>query len=165
MFDFNHLHPMIVHFPIALLFVGFLFDAIGIFSKKEFFMRAGFYLLLLGAVGVVSAYLSGNYAGEGVSETGALKQALETHEDAATISLWLIVSAAVIRIVMVLLKKYTGIFKWVAFFIFFLGIISIARTGSYGGELVYKHAAGVSLDFGFGNLDSTNSDNYTNNDE
>ena len=36
MFDLNHLHPMIVHFPIALLFVGFLADAIGLILKKNF---------------------------------------------------------------------------------------------------------------------------------
>jgi uncharacterized membrane protein len=165
MFDFNHLHPMIVHFPIALLFVGFLSDAIGLISKKEFFIRAGFYLLILGTIGVVSAYLSGNYAGEGVSEAGALKQALETHEDAATISLWIMVGTALVRIAMVVLKKYTGIYRWIAFVIFFLGVLSIARTGFYGGELVYKHAAGVTLDFGFGNLDSSNPDNSINNNE
>ncbi|MBP1682667.1 MAG: hypothetical protein H6Q27_230 [Ignavibacteriaceae bacterium] len=165
MFDFNHLHPMIVHFPIALLFVGFLSDAIGLIFKKEFFIRAGFYLLILGTIGVVSAYLSGNYAGEGVSEAGALKQALETHEDAATISLWIMVGTALVRIAMVVLKKYTGIYRWIAFFIFFLGVLSIARTGFYGGELVYKHAAGVTLDFGFGNLDSSNPDNSINNNE
>ena len=165
MFDLNHLHPMIVHFPIALLFVGFLADAIGLISKKEFFTRAGFYLLILGTIGVVSAYMSGNFAGEGVSEAGALKQALETHEDAATLTLWLMVGAALVRIAMVVFKKYVGIYRWIGFAIFFLGVISIARTGFYGGELVYKHAAGVTLDFGFGNLDSTNPDNYINNDE
>ncbi len=159
MFDFSHIHPMIVHFPIALLFVGFLADAIGIILKKEFFIRAGFYLLILGTIGVISAYLSGNYAGEGVTEAGALKQALESHEDAATLTLWLMVGAALIRIAMVVLKKYIGFYRWVAFIIFFLGVLSVARTGFYGGELVYKHAAGVQFDLGFGNLDSSNSEN------
>jgi drug/metabolite transporter (DMT)-like permease len=63
------------------------------------------------------------------------------------------VGAALVRIAMVVLKKYVGIYRWVAFFIFFLGVASIARTGFYGGELVYKHAAGVKFDLGFGNLE------------
>ena len=71
MIDLTHLHPMIVHFPIALLIVGFLADAIGLFTKREFFTKAGFYLLILGTLGVVAAYLTGNYAGEGVTEAGA----------------------------------------------------------------------------------------------
>ena len=60
MFDLTHLHPMIVHFPIALLIVGFLADAVGLIFKKDFFTKAGFYLLILGTLGVVAAYLSGN---------------------------------------------------------------------------------------------------------
>ena len=108
--------------------------------------------------------MSGNFAGEGVSEAGALKQALETHEDAATLTLWLMIGAALVRIAMVVLKKYIGIYRWIGFAIFFLGVISIARTGFYGGELVYKHAAGVQFDLGFGNLDSSNSENSINNE-
>ena len=162
MIDPTHLHPMIVHFPIALLMVGFLADAIGLFAKKDFFTKAGFYLLILGTLGVIATYITGNLAGEGVTEAGALKQALEIHESAATLTLWLMVGAALIRIAMVVLKKYTGIFKWIAFAVFFIGVLSIARTGYYGGELVYKHAAGVKFDLGFGNFESSNADNSEN---
>jgi uncharacterized membrane protein len=153
MFDITHLHPMIIHFPIALLFVGFLADAVGLTFKKEFFTKAGFYLLILGTLGVVAAYLSGNLAGEGVTEAGALKEALEIHEDAATLTLWLMIGTALVRIAIVALKKYIGIYRWLALVIFFIGVLSIARTGFYGGELVYKHAAGVQFDLGFGNLE------------
>ncbi|MEJ2613830.1 MAG: hypothetical protein P8Z35_02640 [Ignavibacteriaceae bacterium] len=158
MFDTTHLHPMIVHFPIALLIVGFLSDLIGAFFKKEFFSKAGFYLLILGTAGVIAAYLSGNIAGDGVSEAGALKQALENHEEAAELSLWLMVIASVVRIGIVIFKKYTGMFKWAALVLFFAGILSIARTGYYGGELVFKHAAGVQLNLGF-DFSSDNSNN------
>jgi uncharacterized membrane protein len=161
MLDLNHLHPMIVHFPIALLIVGFLFDLIGTLLKKEFYSNAGFYLLILGTVGVVAAYLSGGYAGDGVSEAGALKQALETHEAAAELSLWLMAVASITRIGFVVLKKYNGIFKWVALVLFFAGVLSIARTGYYGGELVFKHAAGVQLNLGF-DFNSDNSKNIDN---
>lgn len=165
MLDLTHLHPMIVHFPIALLIVGFLADAVGLIFKKDFFTTAGFYLLILGTLGVVAAYLSGNFAGEGVTEAGALKQALETHESAAILTLWLMIGAALVRLSMVVLKKYIGFYRWVAFIIFFLGVLSIARTGFYGGELVYKHAAGVQFDLGFGNLDPSNSENSVNNED
>ncbi len=73
MIDTTHIHPMIVHFPIALLIVGFLFDLIGTFVKKDFYSKAGFYLLILGTLGVVAAYFSGDLAGDGISEVGALK--------------------------------------------------------------------------------------------
>ncbi len=165
MFDPTHLHPMIVHFPIALLIVGFLADAIGLFLKKDFFSKAGFYLLILGTLGVVAAYISGNLAGGGITEAGSLKQALETHESAAELSLWLMVIAALVRITLILTKKYVGTFRWVALFIFLIGMLSIARTGYYGGELVFKHAAGVQ--FNFGSFDSgfnSNQENENHND-
>ena len=158
MFDTSHLHPMIIHFPIALLIIGFIADTIGIIFKKDFFTKAGFYLLILGTLGVVASYITGNIAGEGVEEAGTLKQALENHENAAQLSLWLMAAAAVVRIVIVAVKKYTGIFKYAALTLFLLGVLSIVRTGYYGGELVYKHAAGVQFNLGldFNNPGSQN---------
>ncbi len=156
MFDTQLIHPMIVHFPIALLIVGLLADITGIFSKKEFFSTAGFYLLILGTLGVIAAFITGNLAGEGVTEAGPLKQALENHEDAALLSIWLISAAALVRIIFAVMKKYTGILKWIAFTLFLIGVLSIARTGYYGGELVFKHAAGVQFNLGIENMDSQN---------
>ncbi len=156
MIDIQHIHPMIVHFPIALLIVGLLADAIGLFSKKEFFSKAGLYLLILGTIGVIAAYFSGNLAGEGVTEAGSLKQALESHEEAAELSIWLMSAAALVRIAFIAVKSYSGSLKWVAFALFLIGVLSIARTGYYGGELVFKHAAGVQLDLGFGVPDAQN---------
>ena len=148
--DLTHLHPMIVHFPIALLITGFLSDIVGLTTKREFFSQAGFLMLVLGTLGLVAAYISGEQAGDGIIEAGALKQALETHEGSATLTLWVVIIAAAFRISLVLFKKYKGALKMVSLTLFFLGVLALARTGYYGGELVFKHAAGVQLDLGFG---------------
>jgi uncharacterized membrane protein len=150
MIDTTHIHPIIVHFPIALLIVGFLFDIAGLFIQKEFFSKTGFYLLILGTVGVITAFLTGNLAGGGITEQGMLKDALETHEDAAELTIWLVSITAVFRILLVLLKKYGGLLKATALVLFFASVLAIGRTGYYGGELVYKHAAGVQFNLGFG---------------
>ena len=65
-------------------------------------------------------------------------------------------AAALVRIAFIAVKRYSGSLKWVAFALFLIGVLSIARTGYYGGELVFKHAAGVQLDLGFGNPDAQN---------
>jgi len=148
--DLTHLHPMIVHFPIALLIVGFLSDIVGLLTKRDFFTQTGFYLFTLGAVGVIAAFVTGDQAGDGIMEEGALKQALEIHEEAATLAIWVTSIAAVFRIALFLLKKYSGVLKMVSLALGLLAVMAIARTGYYGGELVYKHAAGVQLDFGSG---------------
>jgi len=148
--DLTLLHPMIVHFPIALLITGFLSDIVGLATKREFFSQAGFLMLVLGALGLVAAYISGEQAGDGITEAGALKQALETHEGSATLTLWAVIIAAAFRISLVFFKKYKGALKMVSLTLVFLSVLALARTGYYGGELVYKHAAGVQLDLGFG---------------
>lgn len=150
----DFLHPMIVHFPIALLLVGFFSEILGLILKKDFFTKAAFYLLILGTLGVVAAYISGNIAGAGIAETGALKNALETHEEAAQLSLWLITAAAIVRIAFVFWKKYSGVYKWISLVLFLLGVLSIIRTGYYGGELVFKHAAGVQFTIGLGDTEN-----------
>ncbi len=148
--DLTHLHPMIVHFPIALLIVGFLSDIGGLLTKRDFFSQAGFYLFTLGALGVIAAFITGGRAGDGIVEEGALKQALEIHEEAATLAIWVTSIATVFRIILFFLKKYSGVLKMVSLALGLLAVMAIARTGYYGGELVYKHAAGVQLDLGFG---------------
>ncbi len=165
MFNTDFLHPMIVHFPIALLLVGFLSEILGLILKKEFFTKTAFYLLILGTLGVVAAYVSGDIAGEGIAETGALKNALELHEEAAKLSLWLMTAAAIIRIGFVFWKKYAGVYKWVSLILFLVGVLSIIRTGYYGGELVFKHAAGVQFTVGLGNSENSDQLNNSENEE
>ncbi len=46
------LHPMIVHFPIALILAGFLADTLSLFIKKEpCLSKVGFYLMLVRYLG------------------------------------------------------------------------------------------------------------------
>jgi hypothetical protein len=49
---------------------------------------------------------------------------------------------------MVGFRKYTGLLRWIPLALFLVGVASMARTGYYGGELVFKHAAGVQLNLG-----------------
>jgi uncharacterized membrane protein len=145
MLDPTHLHPMIIHFPIALLIVGFLAELIGVITTREFYSRAGFYLLLLGTAGVVAGYISGDLAGEGLAEGGALKAALEAHEGAAQLALWIAVATSLVRIGLVATRRYAGALRWIPLVMFFVSVLAIARTGYFGGQLVFKHAAGVQL--------------------
>jgi uncharacterized membrane protein len=146
--DLDYIHPMIVHFPIALIIVGFLFEVVGVAANKEFYSKAAFILLLLGTAGVVGAYITGNLAGAGISEMGPLKQALEKHEDAAVMTLWIINGIAAARILLIATKRFTGSLRWVAVALYLVGVLAIARTGHLGGNLVYRHAAGVQLQIG-----------------
>lgn len=144
MISSTHLHAMAVHFPIALLIVGFLFEVISFFYKKEFFRQSAFNLLILGMLGTVVSYLAGNAAGEGMEE-GPLNKAMKLHEQAAIISLWLTIIAALVYAGIYVLKYNKSWLRIIAVLLFAGVIGSIARTGYLGGQLVYKHGAGVKL--------------------
>jgi uncharacterized membrane protein len=141
---------MVIHFPIALLMAGFLSELIAFFSKKEFFKQASLYLLLLGALGAIVAYTSGSYAGAGMTD-GILQKPMGMHEEAALVTLWLAIITALFS-AGIFFFKYERIWtKWASLILFALLIGSVARTGYLGGQLVFKHGAGIELalpDFG-----------------
>lgn len=145
MISATHLHAMIIHFPIALLLIGFLSEVIGIILKKSFFNQTAFYLLILGTFGTIASYLSGDAAGEGM-EGGTLGKAIEIHENAAVITLWLAIITSVVYIT-VNWFKYSN--KWIkiASVVLFASVIGgVSRTAYLGGQLVYKHGAGLELE-------------------
>jgi uncharacterized membrane protein len=144
MISSTHLHAMIVHFPIALLLVGFLADVLALFSPRSFFRQAALSLLVLGTAGVVAAFFSGNAAGEGMEE-GSLGQAMSLHAQAAQITLWLSLSAALFRVGAMLLKQNCRWARVISFVLVTLSAVAVSRTGYLGGQLVFKHAAGVEL--------------------
>lgn len=150
MISATHFHAMIIHFPIALLMAGFFSELLGLITKKEFFKNAAVFLLLMGALGAIAAYISGNMAGEGIEE-GPLKQPLDRHELAASITLWLATITALLRAATFYFKYNRSWVNWAFIVLFAVLAGSVATTGYYGGQLVYKHAAGVELalpDFG-----------------
>lgn len=52
-------HPMLVHFPIALLLASVLFDLLGVLRRDERFHHAGYFCLVLGVAGAFLAVASG----------------------------------------------------------------------------------------------------------
>lgn len=155
MISSTHLHAIVIHFPIALLIIGFLTELVSLFLMKPFFKQMAFYLLLLGTFGTVVSYLSGDAAGEGM-EGGSLGRAIELHEEAATIALWLTITTAVLYLLVFIFKYNRKWVRVVGVLLFACVVGAIARTGYLGGQLVYKHGAGVEL--GLPDFSSTDDD-------
>ena len=151
MFTATHLHAMIVHFPVALVLVAFVSELAGIFLKKKFYQQVSLYILVLAALGAIAAFITGDIAGDGM-DGGSLQQALVVHKQAATLTLVFTIIAAGAKIILALMKKEMRWLKILAFILLFAAAGSVARTGYLGGQLVFKHAAGVEL--GIGNFGS-----------
>lgn len=139
MFTVSHLHPMLVHFPIALVSVGFLLEIFYLFRKKEVCLtRAGYYLLIIGTLAAVVTWLSGTLFTAEME--GAAGQIRETHEKFATITLILLLIAVSLRIYLSVKKKEDNkTMKNIAFLLYALATVSVFITGFFGGTLVYNY--------------------------
>ena len=113
MISSSHFHPMLVHFPIAIITVGFLFDLLTLAFKKEtWLVKASYWLEIIGMAGAVFAYGSGYFFTSPMEgEAGILR---EKHELFATATLISIVIATLFRIVVTYLKKETTNLRYVS---------------------------------------------------
>jgi uncharacterized membrane protein len=135
---------MMVHFPIALLAVAFLADAVGLFIKKEHcFHKAGFILQILGTLGVIASFFSGDGFTNWETFAGPTKDAFLLHQDAAILTIWIAVAATIVRVIVVMMKKFTGVLKWVCIILLFVCMLSVLRTGFFGGNLVLNFLMGI----------------------
>lgn len=130
------LHPMVVHFPIALIILGFLADISSLLFKKEVCLsRFGFYLLISGTLAAMAAVFTGLlFTSEMSGTAGDIK---ETHELFALITLGTLITCSIFRIVLKTKGKENTDLKWVIFLLYGLAAISVSITGYYGGTLVY----------------------------
>ena len=138
MFEISHLHRMVVHFPIAIIMVGFLADIVSLIYKKEKCLSTmGLYLEVLGVLAAIAAFGTGYFlTGEVTEEAGPMR---EQHELFAILTLVAIILAAFFRILIVYLKKEETNLKYVAMGIFFLAFIFVGITGYLGGSLVINY--------------------------
>jgi uncharacterized membrane protein len=137
-----HFHPMIVHFPIAIIMIGFLADTASlIFRKEKCLSTMGFYLLITGTLAAIAAVATGYFFTSPMEgEPGLVR---DRHELFAFLTLAAVILAAVFRIILVVRKKEETRLKYLAFGIFFLAFIFVSVTGYLGGILVMEYLIGI----------------------
>jgi uncharacterized membrane protein len=142
MFNTNNLHPMIVHFPIALIIVGFIAEVISLFFKSEKCLsKTGFYLMILGTLGAIAAWSTGQLFTEEPTQ-GEILKVFQKHENGALITMILMIFGSFFRIWLVVQKKEETPLRWIAFGFYFLAFAAVAFTGFMGGTMVYDFMMG-----------------------
>ena len=137
MFTTSHFHPMLVHFPIALVTFGYLAVLVSVFIKNDiFFSKASFYLLILGTLSAIVAVFTGVFFTADMS--GAAGQVQSTHELFAFITLGFLGITSVLRIIQNG-KPDSSMLKWSSFAFYTLAVMAVSVTGFFGGNLVYNY--------------------------
>ena len=138
MIPVTHLHPMLVHFPIALITFGFLAELAFLFFRKEISLtKTGYYLLMAGLLTGGLSWLTGNFFTPDMS--GKLGEIKEIHALFATITVVLVLLTSIMRTYILVQKNENSNLKGVAFILYALATISVGITGFLGGELVYTY--------------------------
>ncbi len=137
MISTSHFHPMLVHFPIALVAFGFLAYFLSLFFKKHSYLSStAFFLLIFGTLTGIVAVLSGFlFTSEMSGEAGKVR---ELHEVMAIITTTILTLTSIFSIYLKIKKKEDSNLKWVVFVLYGLAAICVSLTGFFGGTLVYN---------------------------
>ena len=136
-----NIHPLIVHFPIALLVAFFTVDLLGAAFKKANWRSVATGMLYLGTI-MAGAAVAAGLAAESTVEHGAnVHEILEVHKSigisilclSAVLSIWRLLSKGVIK----------GLSNIPYFLMSFLLVILVTLGADLGGLMVYKYGVAV----------------------
>lgn len=150
------LHPLVIHFPIALLLVAPLFVALAVVRPKHagLFGLSALLLLAIGTAGAFVAVSTGEAAAELATKTDVINAAIERHaslaENARNIFAGLTLLYAVLLGLPAVVKKLATP-RWAmaansAFLVLLLaGGVVLASAAHQGGMLVHKYGVQAML--------------------
>ena len=134
-------HPALVHFPIALLFLALALDFYGYVARDSRASWAAQIATAGGTVGLLLAFITGNYAEIVAAHQKIPQNPISNHEAWATATSWTFIGLTAWRSY---LKPTHPKFRY-----YLLAVLTtvclLTVTGYKGGQLVYKYAAGVGV--------------------
>lgn len=148
MIDLQHIHPMLVHFPLAVLPLAVALEwwvvaKGGSQFSRECAARTILGLIVVAAVGALAAAAFGDMALDFAVDHGVPKARLEEHEELGTLSAWLLVALAVLQGWFYATENRTKPVN----LLMTLGSTAVLglvlATAYHGGELVYKLGVNV----------------------
>lgn len=146
--SWDALHPVIVHFPVALLVVAPIFVLMGVFLRRGRggLLAAAWILMLVGTAGAFLAGETGEAAAEHLNNTAQVRAVLDRHESLAettqtVFTILSVVFGAILlgpRLARRDLGRAVTVVLPLAFLVFYgTGLVVLANTAHNGGRLVH----------------------------
>ena len=136
----QNIHPLVVHFPIALLFAAALMYWLGFLARRESWQWSGLWTLVLGVLGAAVAVATGLYAAPGVMLAPSVKTALLTYHKRIMIAVLILSAALALWAIVARPMPSRGRGAFLAMLV--LVVALIAKGADYGGRMVYDYNAG-----------------------
>jgi uncharacterized membrane protein len=134
-------HPMVVHFPIALLSTSVFFDVLAARWRPDECRIISLYTLAAGMAGAAVAVISGHLAEEAVENSGLPERVLDLHEGLGVATFWVFAALLGLRLAtrLGLLRERRGLSIAVGL----AGSVVLLIASYFGGSLVYDYGIGV----------------------
>ena len=136
------LHPMVIHFPIALLMAAFLVETLALVIRQPAWHRLALWNLVLGTLGTAVAVVTGRQAMAVAKHSYQIHQVMELHERLGYVVLGLTTLITVWRLF--LRDRFNRRGRLIPWAI--LGMVCgiIAFSAHLGGRMVYEFGVGGS---------------------
>jgi uncharacterized membrane protein len=135
------IHPLLVHFPIAILTVSFLFEMISLMRSSPDVSRAAWWLHMVGTTGLLLSVASGLYARSATPISAQAMEYAENHQQIALVVTCVFAGLLFWRIAGRSALPRIGRTAYYA--LFGVGVALMWLGAWYGGELVYRFGVGV----------------------
>lgn len=139
-----NVHPMLVHFPIAIFITAIMLDFVQLFLKKDWIHLSVTALFVFAALVALIAYLSGKQAIDMVSVPMRAELTAGNHSDWGLYTMLYFSAFAIVR--GFLFWKEWDKKRMVAILLFCGGVAGaalIGKTADLGAKLVYKYGVGI----------------------
>ena len=141
-----NIHPLLVHFPIALLITAAGLDVVGwVFRRNRPLRHAATLLYVLGTGAAVAAYFTGRVASQTIWFPGMAQAVVREHWDWAFRTVWFFSIETVVRLVLLRPSRRDPGPATIAALALagLVGIGLLIETGDRGGRLVFQHGVGT----------------------
>lgn len=140
-----NLHPIFVHFPIALFSIAFIFEIIERL-RKDYFGNSSLLFLSLTILFSLLAVQTGNIESQTLNLTGYAKGLLVNHQSNANFFVFLSGFIFMFKIYIFLKRiKPSAVLFLILLILYLFGLLFIYRTAYFGMRLVFEQGAGVKL--------------------
>jgi uncharacterized membrane protein len=141
-----NVHPLVVHFPVALLSAAVVVDVVAWVLRRNASLRNGATLLyVLGTGGAIAAYLTGRAASQTIWLPGMAQAVIGEHWNWASRTVWFFALVTAARLVFLRPPGRVRGHAFVAAFVLagLVGFSLLIETSDRGGRLVYEYGVGT----------------------
>ena len=140
------LHPVVVHFVVALGFVGIAFRILSLLPFGKWATHAATVLIVLAAAASALAVKSGDASHGPAERIPGARPIVQEHEELGEKARNVLIALAALELLALILRKNAKASRGLAFASAIVGLPAaylIYEAGEHGGELVYEYAGGV----------------------